>query len=92
MKIGASGAAAGGRTDPLLAWPFALATTLNLLVVLILQTDPGAMEAETASLFEGPSAVAFGILVAVHAAFVARLIAARRFARSQRARDLQLFS
>jgi hypothetical protein len=92
MKIGASGQAAGGRTDPLLTWPFALATTLNLLVVLMLQTDPGPLDAEGIVQFEWPPAVAFGLYVLLHAVLIVRLLAARRFARSQRERDLQLFS
>jgi hypothetical protein len=92
MKIGMSGQAAGGGTDPILVWPFALATALNLLVVLILQMDAGPMDAETVGQFEGQTGASFAIYVVLHAVLVVRLIAARRFARSQRERDLQLFS
>ena len=90
MKIGAA-SQAGGRTDPLFTWCFMLATALNLMAVLIVQTDPGALEEAIATL-DGPPPWSFALFAAIHAAFIARLMAARRFARSQRERDLQLFS
>ena len=90
MKIGRGGKA-GGRTDPLLTWFFLLATLVNLMAVLIIQMDPGAVE-ETVSTLEGAPPWSFAVFAAIHTAFIVRVIAARRFARSQRERDLQLFS
>jgi hypothetical protein len=78
MKIGAASHA--GRTDPLVAWLFALAATVNLLAVLIMQADPGV------------EPVSLAVFAVVHALVIGRVITARRFARSQRERDLQLFS
>ncbi len=91
MKIGAA-KVAGGGIDPLMAWPFALATLLNLMVVLIMQTDPGPTDEATLATIEGAPSWSFAFFAAVHAAFVVRVFAARRFARGQRERDLQLFS
>lgn len=91
MKIGAA-RQAGGGIDPLMSWPFALATLLNLMVVLIMQTDPGPADEATLATFEGAPSWSFAFFAAVHAAFLVRVFTARRFARGQRERDLQLFS
>jgi hypothetical protein len=64
----------------LVAWLFALAATVNLLAVLIMQADPGV------------EPVSLAVFAVVHALVIGRVITARRFARSQRERDLQLFS
>ncbi|HET9268600.1 MAG TPA: hypothetical protein VFO31_10570 [Vicinamibacterales bacterium] len=91
MKIGATRRANGG-IDPLMTWPFVFATILNLMVVLIMQTDPGPSDGATLVTFDGPPPATFAFFAAVHAAFLVRVFAARRFARGQRERDLQLFS
>jgi hypothetical protein len=91
MKVGAA-THAGGGVDPLLTWPFVFATLLNLMIVLIMQTDPGPVDEATMATFEGIPPVSFGVFALLHGAFIARLFSARRFARGQRERDLQLFS
>jgi hypothetical protein len=90
MKIGAA-RQAGGGIDPLMTWPFVLATLLNLMVVLIMQTDPGPIEEGLATL-EGAPPPSFAVFALLHAAFLVRVFSARRFARGQRERDLQLFT
>jgi hypothetical protein len=91
MKIGAA-RPAGGGIDPLMTWPFVLATLLNLLVVLILQTDPGPLDEASLVSFDAAPPVSFVFFAVLHAGFLVRLFSARRFARGQRERDLQLFS
>jgi hypothetical protein len=91
MKVGAT-KQAGGGIDPLMTWPFVLATLLNLMVVLIMQTDPGPIDEATLSSFDGAPPATFVFFAVVHAAFLVRVFAARQFARGQRERDLQLFS
>ena len=91
MKAGAV-KQAGGGIDPLMTWLFVFATLLNLMVVLIMQTDPGPIEEATLTTFDGPPPASFAFFTVVHAAFLVRVFAARRFARGQRERDLQLFS
>lgn len=91
MKVGAA-KQAGGGIDPLMTWLFVFATLLNLMVVLIMQTDPGPIEEATLTTFDGPPPASFAFFTVVHAAFLVRVFAARRFARGQRERDLQLFS
>ena len=90
MKIGAA-KQAGGGVDPLMTWPFVFATLLNLMVILIMQTDPGPVEVGDLVHVDAPPA-SFFFFAVVHAAFLVRIFAARRFARGQRERDLQLFS
>ena len=91
MKAGAV-KQAGGGIDPLMTWLFVFATLLNLMVVLIMQTDPGPIEEATLTTFDGPPPASLAFFTVVHAAFLVRVFAARRFARGQRERDLQLFS
>lgn len=90
MKIGAA-RQAGGGIDPLMTWPFALAALLNLMVVLIMQTDPGPVD-EASLMSGGAPPASFAFFAIVHAAFLVRVFSARRFARGQRERDLQLFT
>jgi hypothetical protein len=91
MKIGAA-KQAGGGVDPLMTWPFVFATLLNLTVVLIMQIDPGPIDEATLTSFDSAPPASFAVFALIHAAFLVRVFAARRFARGQRERDLQLFS
>jgi hypothetical protein len=81
MKAGANKGSNPG-IDPLFAWPFFLATAINLFGVLLMQFD---WDAETAL------PVSFWIYAAAHAVLVARISSARRSARNQREKDLDLF-
>jgi len=82
MRLGQSGGAQGG-IDPLFAGVFTAATLLNLVPIALLATDVG------------PELGGFPLELAVygliHLTFVGRLVAARRFASTQRQRDLELF-
>ena len=75
----------GGGVDPLFLKVFLVAVTLNLLVTIWIAS--GATEPPK-SAFER---VELAILVGAHAAAVLRWIAAGRFARSQRVRELAAF-
>jgi hypothetical protein len=77
---GRPGAATG--TDPLLIRLFTMAGLLNLLPLVPLLADA----ASTAVIV-----IPFAIALVLHATFLVRLTQARRFARSQRRRDLELF-
>jgi len=91
MKFGAERRASGG-IDPLFTWPFVLAGVLNLLITVVLHTYPGDLEPGTLMHLEGPSPAAFAVFALIHAVFVSRVLSARRFARTQRERDLQLLA
>ena len=77
---GRPGAATG--SDPLLIRLFTLAGLLNLLPLV-----PLVSEAATSAVVVIP----FAITLVLHITFLVRLTQARRFARSQRRRDLELF-
>jgi len=91
MKAGANPSARLG-VDPLFFWPYVAAVVLNLVVVLILLVSPTTETSPDLVWFDAtpsPAVLAYAVL---HGAVVARLIAARRVARSQRERDVALFN
>jgi len=91
MKLGAQRGSNPG-IDPLFTWPFVLAAALNLLIAVVLQTYPGPLEPGTMMSFEGPPPASLAVFALIHAVFVSRVISARRFARTQRERDLRLLA
>ena len=78
------------RIDALFAWPYGLATTLNLFVVLLM-LGPSGEGADTSAVGAAPP-LAFWIYALLHALLVGRIVSARRIARRQRDADLKLFS
>ena len=84
---------ASGGVDPLFAWPFSLAIVLNLMVVLFMTGGSSTADVGSELLtLESPPPLAFGIYALLHAVAVARVVAARRFAKRQRENDLQILA
>lgn len=80
MRFGATQGPPAGRVDPLFSAAFAFAAVLNLVPVVLMTVGvPGGLI----------ELAAFGL---IHAAFIARVLSARSFARTQRALDLALLS
>jgi hypothetical protein len=81
--FGQTQASGAGRLDPLFSAAFVSAALLNLVAVLLLVAGPGLWDAGPAT----ESAVYGGL----HAAFIVRVVRARRFASGQRAQELERF-
>ena len=91
MKVAASKGSSAG-IDPLFAWPYCLAATLNLFVVLLMLGPGSATEVPDLLTTDAPPPLAFWIYALLHAVLVGRILSARRLARRQRDADLKLFS
>ena len=77
-------ASSGSGIDPLFTRLFVLATLLNFLPI-------GVRTAVEASAHPGGVAIELVVYGALHLLFIWRAFAARRFAASQRSRELALF-
>ncbi len=77
-------ASAGSGIDPLFSAMFILAALLNLIPVGLLNP------VDSVNVPGGP-VIELTVLVGLHALFIGRVFAARRYAAGQRARDLALF-
>lgn len=91
MKAGANPSARLG-VDPLFFWPYVAAVVLNLVVVLVLEASPTPEASPDLVLIEAAPSPVVVACALLHGAVVARFLAARRVARTQRERDLALFS
>jgi hypothetical protein len=79
-------AAAGSAIDPLCTLLFILVTIANLVPLVWLTATAGGE-----LIRQAPVLVIFAASVVAHAAFIVRVLGARRFAAGQRARDTSLF-
>ena len=79
-----SRAGAGSGIDPLFSVAFVVATLLNLIPAALLTAD-------LAPALPGGLSAGFAALGFVHALVVARVLQARRFAATQRQRDVEFF-
>lgn len=83
MKLGREGLPSGG-IDPVFSAMFVIAAILNLAPIAL-------MTYSAAPLLVGDISVEFAFYAFLHLLFVGRILLARRFIRSQRARELERF-
>jgi hypothetical protein len=83
MKLGRQ-RVPGGGVDPVFSVVFALATILNLAPIAL-------MTYSAAPLLVGDVSLEFAFYSFLHLSFIVRILIARRFAATQRARELEMF-